>query len=188
MSIATVSLKTMLRKLGACSESVEWVGSMELAEAWQKCERADWMLWLCGKMIGNDGWPTRQQVVLVACILAEDVLPVYEKKYPKDERVRRCIKVTRQWANGLATIEEVRLARAAAYAAAYAAYAAAAAAAYAAADAAAAAAYAAYAAYAAAADAAAAYAADAAAADGQNKFKQYADIIRKELRIGEFPR
>ena len=102
-----------------------------LRSAWEACERVDWMLWLCAKMEGKKGWSTRQQIVLVACDCAELVLPIYEKKYPDDKRVRNCIEVTRKWANGKATIEEVRQARrAAAYAAAYAAYAAA----YAAAD------------------------------------------------------
>ena len=123
-----------------------------LRSAWEACERVDWMLWLCAKMEGKKGWSTRQQIVLVACDCAELVLPIYEKKYPDDKRVRNCIEVTRKWANGKATIEEVRQARRAAddaYAAA------------ADGDAAAAAAYAAYAAadddaYAAAAAAAAA--------------------------------
>ena len=197
------TLARQLKAIGACKEAVLWAKDYKtLRSAWEACERVDWMLWLCAKMEGKKGWSTRQQIVLVACDCAELVLPIYEKKYPDDKRVRNCIEVTREWANGKATIEEVRQARRAAYAAADAAYAAAAAAAaYAAADAAAAAA-----AYAAAAAADAAYAAadaaaadaayaaaDAAAADADaaarlRTYKQCAEFCRKRLAIPKHPR
>ena len=97
-----------------------------------------------------------QSWALWAADCAERVLPIFEAKYPNDNRPRLAIEAARG-------VDGDAAYAAAAYAAAYAAYAAAAdAAARAAADAADAAAYAAYAAYAA--DAAyAAYAADAAA-------------------------
>jgi len=136
-------LKKLLKKLGACKEAVEWVGDRDLQTAWKDCERGDWMLWLCAKKQGERGWPTRQQIVLVACECAELTLPIFEKKFPDDTRVKNCIEITRKWALGEASINEVwsaRNAAAAAYAAAAAAYAAAYAAA---ADAAYAAAYAA---------------------------------------------
>jgi len=208
------TLARQLKAISACEEAVLWAKDYKtLGSAWKACERGDWMLWLCGKMSGGKGWPTRQQIVLVACDCAELVLPIYEKKYPNDKRVRDCIEMTRKWANGKATIEEVRQARRrsayasadaadaayayaaadaadAAYAAADAAYAAyasyasaAAAAAYAAY--AYAAAYAAYAAYASYASAAAAAAA-AYAADGPVRLrthKKCADFCRKQLTI-----
>jgi hypothetical protein len=97
---------------------------------------------------------------LFACDCAEHVLPIFEERRPGDGRPRRAVEVARRYADGEATIQELREARADADAAAYAA-AAYAAAAYAAAHAADAAAYAADAAEAAA--DAAAYTADAAA-------------------------
>jgi len=115
------NLKRLLVKLGACSEAVKWTNGKELAEAWANCERADWMLWLVGHMAGQEGWPTLQQIVLVACRFAEDALPIFEKKYPDDERPRQAIEVTRLWCEGKATIKEVRKVRSAAYASAYAA-------------------------------------------------------------------
>src|SRR5208282_1713155 len=118
-----MTLATQLTTIRACEEAVVWAKDYEsLREAWAACERGDWMLWLCGRMVGTDGWPDRKQIVLAACDCAELVLPIYEKKYPNDERVRKCIEVTRQWANGDATIADVRSARDAS--AAYAAYAA----------------------------------------------------------------
>ena len=174
------TLATRLRTVGACKEAVDWAKGREWPVAWQECERGDWMLWLAGAMQGKSRWPTRQQIVLVACDCAELVLPIFEKKYPTDKRVRECIETTRKWANGEAAIEDVHKARAAAYAAAYT-YAASYAAADAAADAAAYAAYAA-AAYAADADAVAAYAADADADAArttarQKSFKRQADKL-----------
>jgi len=136
------NLKSLLSKLGACKEAVDWCNSKELAEAWETCERPDWMLWLCGNMCGKEGWPTKQEIVFVACLIAEDVLPIYENKYPNDRRVRNCIEVTRKWAKSEATMEEVKNARCTASAAAY------------------------------------AY-----AADGLSKYKEYSDLIRRELQI-----
>ena len=115
----------LLKSLSACSGAVEWRGKRDLKTTWAECERGDWMLWLCGKMAGKKGWPKRQQVVVAACDCAELVLPIFEKKYPKDQRPRTAIEVARKWASGEATIEQVRVAAAtAAYAAAAAAYAA----------------------------------------------------------------
>lgn len=108
------NLHKLLSKLGACNEAVKWSNGKTLSVAWNECDRADWMLWLVGNMAGREGWPTRQQIMLVACLIAEDALPIFEKKYPDDDRVRKCIEVTRAWAKGETTIEQVREARAAA--------------------------------------------------------------------------
>ena len=92
---------------------------------------------------------------------AKQVLPIFEKKYPEDKKVRECIEATQLYVDGKITREELLIKRRAA--AAYAAYTADAAA-YATAYAAYAAAYAAYTADDDAATAAAAYAAYTAAA------------------------
>jgi hypothetical protein len=89
-----------------------------------------------------DAWNERTQR-LFAAACAEHVLPIFEKRYPDDDRPRRAIETARLFADGRATAEELENAyAAAAYAAAYA--------------------YAAYAAYVAANAAANAYAANAA--------------------------
>ena len=77
----------------------------------------------------------------LTCRFAEDVLPIYERKYPGDNRPRHAIEVKRQWLRGEATDDELaealegalsawkaaeaaaRAARATAWAAAWAAYA-----------------------------------------------------------------
>jgi len=190
-------LRGLLARLGACNEAVTWSDGKTLADVWQTCDRADWLLWLCGRMAGEDGWPTRQEIVLVACLCAERALKHFEAKYPADDRPRKAIEAARAWAQtagaDAVSLEEVRKARRAAAAAADAADAYAAAAA-AAAYAAAAYAYAAAAAadaYAAAAAAAAAYAAADAAADARSAFGQVRDaemkvmceIVRANLKI-----
>jgi hypothetical protein len=146
-------LSDLLRRQNACTKAREFASWKTLSEAWAACDRADWMFWLCGRMVGETGWPTRQELVLAACACAETVLPLFEKKYPNDDRPRKAIEAARGWARGTEVVAQVRSdAYAAAYAAAdAAAYAAAAAAA--AADAIAADAYAYAAAAAAAADA-----------------------------------
>jgi hypothetical protein len=176
------TLSRKLKSLGACDEAIDWaIDYATLADAWQACERGDWMLWLCARMEYKAGWPMRKEIVLAACDCASLALPVYEQKFPSDDRVRHCIEVIRRWAHGEVTLKELRKVKNAVYAAADAAAAAAVCAAEAvyAADAAYAAA-AADAAYAAAA-AHAAHAAHAAAAI----LKQCADICRSKLKIGE---
>jgi hypothetical protein len=111
----------LCRSHHACTEGLAWIKGKSLAEFWQTCDRADWMLWIVGQMAGEKGWPTQQEIVLVACLCAGTALPIFEKKYPKDDRPRKAIEAARSWAKGELDIEEVRKARRADAAAAYAA-------------------------------------------------------------------
>jgi len=56
---------------------------------------------------------------LFACRVAEDVLPLYEAKYPDDDRPRKAIDTARRHADGQATDDELAAARDAAQAAAW---------------------------------------------------------------------
>jgi hypothetical protein len=106
--------QSLLSDLGACQEAVIWAKGKSLAQTWRTCERGDWLLWLCGKMVDKPGWSTRAQLVLAACSCAETSL----KYVPSGEdRPRAAIETARKWARGKATIEEVRRAAAAANAA-----------------------------------------------------------------------
>ena len=160
-----------LEALNACSEGVQWFENQKATALDKVCfaliedSRANWANWLIVRYMN------KKQRVQYAIYAAEQVLDIFEKKYPEDKRPRLAIEAAKNWVKS--PTEKNRDAAAAADAAAYAADAAAYAAAYAAADAAAAAAayaadaatYAAFAAtYAAAAAAAAAYAAADAAA------------------------
>jgi len=182
---------TKLEKINACSGAREWVATQKnYKEAWQNCERGDWMLWLARKLKIDD-----RKLTLAKFKCANQV-----RHLMKDQRSLAAIDAAEKYGNGDISRGELNddadAAAAAAYAAAayaaYAAYAAATAAAYAAADAAAyAAAAAAYdageaaaaAAYDAAdAAAAAADAATAAAAAAQKaSLKKSADFCREIL-------
>jgi hypothetical protein len=113
-----------LVKLGACPNAVEWARAYpSLAAAWKACERADWMLWLAGRLCRTV--PQRKRLTLAACACARMVL----KYVPKGEdRPRAAILTAERWARdaSVVTLENVRKAAdAAAYGAGYAAYAAA---------------------------------------------------------------
>lgn len=194
-----------LEKLHACDEALKWVKSgryVTIKKAWRECPRADWLLWLAAKNIGNPGWPTHQEVVLATCDCAETALRFVPEG---EERPKVAIETAHRWAVGKATIEECNTA---AWAAADAARDAADADAWAAADAAADAAttaaadtayayaYAADTAYTAADAYAAAYAAAADAADAAytaadvdaaraRALRKMATIVRRRLKCGE---
>jgi len=102
-----------LKKINACNDAVKWIGDRDLEAAWKECPRGDWMLWLAGRADID-----RKLLVKTACKCAELALSIYEKEYPKDDCVRKCIAITLKWVAGKATIEEVREARNAAYVAA----------------------------------------------------------------------
>ena len=71
-------------------------------------------------MRGVETW-TDRNLRLFACDCAERVMPIFERQRPNDERPRRCIAVSRLFADGLATSEELTAAGTAARAAAWAA-------------------------------------------------------------------
>ena len=98
----------------ACKKAVIWARTQESTQqAWDACERGDWMLWLLARWNAD-----RKKLVLAACECARLAL----KYVPKGEkRPLRAIETTERWAKGQATLKEVKSAAAAAYAA-YAAY------------------------------------------------------------------
>jgi hypothetical protein len=153
----------------ACDRGYQWwlendkpTDVIATAKRLNSDDHNDWANWLIVRFM------THEQKVQYAIFAAEQVIDIYEKKYPDDDRPRKAIEAAKNYLKDK-SLENKNAAYAAAYDAAYAAYAAADAYAYAAADDAADAAYvaaaAADAAYAAAAAAASyAYAAAAAAA------------------------
>ncbi len=151
-----------LEKLNACDDAVKWASKQKnRQQAWDDCERGDWMLWYAGKLSGEPESNKRRKLVLCACECARLAL----KYVPKGEkRPLKAIETAESWAREEGGgIEDVKYAARAAYAAAGAA-----------ADAAAYAAYAAaYAAY------VAAYAADAAAYARNKTLLKCVDIVRK---------
>ena len=140
--------KEWLRGKSACSEGIKWFleHNLKTVEGVTKKliaeDKLDWANWLVSRAMNH------KQQIQYAIFAAEQVIDIYEKQYPNDDRPRKAIKAAKAYLNK--PTEENKAAAYAAHAAAYAAADAAAAnaAAYAAAYAAYAAAYAAYAAYA----------------------------------------
>lgn len=113
-----------IEAMGACSDSLLWLRSLPPGttpqQAWDACERPDWMLWVAGKTLD------RSKVVLIACAVARTTLHLVPEG---EDRPRIAVETAEAWARGEATIDEVMGAADAAdaydaYAAAYAAYAA----------------------------------------------------------------
>jgi len=167
-------LSDQIKHLNPCSEAIQWLDSLPegstLQDAWNKCHRGDWMIWLWGKSIKSESWSDDRKPFL-ACTLdcAETVQHLFGKQ------TKSAIVVLRQWINGevnqqIAEEERQNLCAAAATCAA--------------------ATYIAYAATYAAAAAATTYAAAAAAtyaADVRIKNQQQtAEIVRKHLPICPF--
>jgi hypothetical protein len=104
-----------LEKLSACSEAIEWVATQKnKIEAWQNCERGDWMLWLAKRLDVDD-----RKLTLAKFKCANQV-----RHLMTDKRSIDAMDAAEKYGNGEISREDLNTA---AYAAAYAAYAAAAA-------------------------------------------------------------
>ena len=97
-----------LEDINACEEACEWVkeNNFTLNEAWQKCKRGDWMLWLIKKANLCD----HRKLTLAKARCAKLVIHLM-----KDERSRKAIEVAEDYGNNKATKDDLA---AAAYAAA----------------------------------------------------------------------
>jgi hypothetical protein len=187
-------MKITLEKLNewnACKDGIEAfktqsetdaVKLIELMIATSDIEKIKWANWLIVRVMDS------KQRIRYAVFAAEQALPIFEKKYPDDDRPRKAIEAAKKCLEN-DTEENREAAYYSAYSAAYAAYSAAYAAYYSAYSAAYAAYYAADAAYAAyaayyAADAAYAayYAADAAAYDAASA--AYRETLLKIIKYG----
>ena len=93
-----------LRSLEACDEAVSWLKSTDhatLQEAWDGCERADWMLWLLDKLGAEQGL-----MVSLACDMADSVQHLWLARFPDDDRPANAIRTARAWCEGQATRED----------------------------------------------------------------------------------
>lgn len=73
-----------------------------LDEVLEVCGLAD-AIWALSIVIE----PADREIRLFACDCAERVLPLYEKEHPKDNRPRETIRISRLFANGEATKEQL---------------------------------------------------------------------------------
>ena len=90
-----------LERLSACREAVEWAKAYySIEDAWQVCERGDWMLWLAGRVSGKPWSDSRRPLTAAAVECARLALPIYEQRHPGDARVRECLDLFARWAGG----------------------------------------------------------------------------------------
>ena len=81
---------------GACSEAVQWLGKNKidsLSGAYEQCQRGDWLLWMLGKADKIN----KKQAITLACQFARRVLPIFQRKYPKDDRPLKAIEAAEAW-------------------------------------------------------------------------------------------
>ena len=91
-------LLVFLRKNGACSlEAVEPFETVE--EAWESCNRGDWMAWLVGKLVKHlpPEHPERRKLTLAAVKTARLVEHLL---LPADKRIAEALELAERWGNG----------------------------------------------------------------------------------------
>ena len=110
------TLQEWLVESKACQPALDWLGTRTLKQAWADCEDPQRMLWLLEKLAYND----EQTLRLYACWCAANT-PLGDGRVTwdllTDNRSRKAILVSINYANGEATAEELAAARDAADAA-----------------------------------------------------------------------
>jgi hypothetical protein len=105
-------INPILERLNACYDARQWATGKTVVEAWNTCQRPDWMFWL----LGRASVPVKT-IALTAVDIAESVAH-HAAKYPA---VRECIDVVRKYLAGGASLQELLAARSAAQSARFAA-------------------------------------------------------------------
>ncbi|MBI5820570.1 MAG: hypothetical protein HZA88_16510, partial [Verrucomicrobia bacterium] len=78
----------------ACAEGVAFAKTFKtIAEAWSACNRGDWLIWYARRKMDV----TKEQWVRIAVACAEHALPIYEKRYPGDNRPRAAVEAAREF-------------------------------------------------------------------------------------------
>jgi hypothetical protein len=98
-------MKTILEKLKACKEAIEWVEDKTIEEAVNECPRGDWMLWLAQKL----------DVDIRLMTLTKGHCANTARHLMIDERSTKAVDVAIAFGKGEATKEELTNANKAAY-------------------------------------------------------------------------
>jgi hypothetical protein len=87
-----VAFISWLEHRHACEDATGWLWRSGLtpAEAWEACERADWLLWLAGK-----AGVAEKEVVLATCAVARLALKWLP---PGEDRSPKAVEVAERWA------------------------------------------------------------------------------------------
>jgi hypothetical protein len=107
-----------LKDMNACDKAIQWLEHNQFKyfqEAWDACERGDWMLWLIGQTTDRENEAKLRKLTLAKARCAKLVIHLMS-----DKRSKNAVLVAEQFGMGRATRQE--LDTYAAYAAADAAY------------------------------------------------------------------
>ncbi len=99
--------KQRLINLVACTDARNWADGKTASEAWEQCERGDWLLW----------WSQKENTDLRQLTLAKAMCAKLVIHLMKDERSIKAVEAAENYGLGLIDLEELNAA-AAAYAAA----------------------------------------------------------------------
>jgi hypothetical protein len=111
----------VLERMRACDSALTWLRGLDpempVQQAWELCDRGDWMMWLWGLLSGPPESEGRRRLALCACAVARTALV----HVPEGElRPLRRIETAERWARGEAAVDdEANAAWAAAAEAAY---------------------------------------------------------------------
>ena len=105
----TISTVEQLRELKPCEKALRWLaenGITDLADAWDRCHRGDWMLWLDGAL----DLLTDRERRMIACRCVRKT-PLINGRTVwdllEDERSREAVVVAERYVVGDATDEEL---------------------------------------------------------------------------------
>jgi hypothetical protein len=115
----TLSLKSLLARHGACLSATEWAaGYSTPEEAWEACERPDWLLWALNELKLRDEKKDRA----FACRCAFET-PLHDGRTTRelltDIRSVAAVEIALRYAQGAATADELSAAESAAWSASW---------------------------------------------------------------------
>ena len=83
-----------LSKLDTCSDATNWVKAQNCdsaQEIWDNCNKQDWLMWY----LRRTQIDKTEQFTALTIECAKLVLPIFESKYPSDNRPRMAIEVAK---------------------------------------------------------------------------------------------
>lgn len=98
-----------LKQLGSCSESRIWAKELTAKEAWEQCERGDWLLW----------WATKENVSLNLIMIAKGKVAETVMHLMNDERSKKAVQCAIDFGEGKISIDMLNKSASEAYSAAH---------------------------------------------------------------------
>ena len=89
----------LLAKLGACQDAIDWYAEKDSQEAWESCERGDWLLWIAAHL-GVD------KTLLI--LAARDFAATAIATAPTGSLLHEALNTVGRWACGQANMADVR--------------------------------------------------------------------------------